>query len=301
MRKAVLSLSIVISLVMLACNLPFISVANQDNGLVATSVAKTVAALNAQQIVIPTQAIQIPTLAPAPTQTSAPVPTQYLPPTPTPLPCNKALPVSETYPDGTTLNINTTFNKSWRIRNAGTCTWNTNYKIKFYSGNAMNGLATMNFTQIIHPGETMDIIMPLKVPAIPGTYTGTWHLYGDDNLDFTQYGIWVTINAVNPAPIFAVTSVAMAVDANAFIGACPHTFHFTAGITTNTAGLVTYYWTRSDGPSSAQQSLTYASAGTQTVAYDWSLGAAGAYWVKLYINNPNHQYFTPVNITLTCT
>jgi hypothetical protein len=52
---------------------------------------------------------------------------------------------------------------------------------------------------------------------------------------------------------------------------------------------------------SDQQSLTYASAGTQTVAYDWSLGAAGAYWVKLYINNPNHQYFTPVNITLTCT
>jgi hypothetical protein len=143
--------------------------------------------------------------------------------------------------------------------------------------------------------------VPLKVPATPGTYTGTWHLYGDDNIDFTKNGIWATINAVNPAPIFAVTSVAMAVDANAFIGACPHAFHFTAGITTNAAGTVTYYWTRSDGPSSAQQSLTYASAGTQTVAYDWSLGAAGAYWVKLYINNPNHQYFTPVNITLTCT
>jgi hypothetical protein len=206
MRKVVLSLSIVISLVMLACNLPFISVANQDNGLVATSVAKTVAALNAQQIVIPTQAIQIPTLAPAPTQTSAPVPTQYLPPTPTPLPCNWALPVSETYPDGTTLNINTNFNKSWRIRNGGTCTWNTNYKIKFYSGNAMNGPATKNFTQIVHPNETMDIIVPLKVPATPGTYTGTWHLYGDDNIDFTKNGIWATINAVNPAPIFAVTS-----------------------------------------------------------------------------------------------
>ena len=39
----------------------------------------------------------------------------------------------------------------------------------------------------------------------------------------------------------------------------------------------------------------------KNVAYDWNLGASGNYWVKLYINNPNHQYFTPVNITLTCT
>ena len=301
MRRSILSLSLLVLLVMVACNLPLIGTSNQGGGQVATSVAKTVAALNPQQPVIPTQVPQLPTLAPLPTQTGVPLPTAVLPPTATPLPCNWALPVNETYPDGTTLNINTNFNKSWRILNGGTCTWNTNYRVVFYSGTSMGGPVSMNFTQIVRPGETMDIIMPLKVPATPGSYTGYWHLYGDDNQDFTKYGIWVRINAVNPVPAFAVTGVGMAVDANAFIGACPHTYHFNAAITTNGAGTVTYYWTRSDGSSSAQQSLVFASAGSQNVAYDWSLGASGSYWVKLYINNPNHQYFTPVNVTLTCT
>jgi hypothetical protein len=299
MKKAVLPLLLAVSLVMLACNLPFISIASQDNGLVATAVAKTVAALNAQQAVPATLPPQIATLAPAPTQTMAPYPTAVLPPTATPLPCNRALPVSETYPDGTNFNINTNFNKSWRLRNGGTCTWNTGYRIAFMSGNGMSGPASKHFTTNVAPGETTDLILPLKAPGTAGSYSGYWGLYGDDNLYFGK--VWVTINAVNPVSAFAVTGVAMAVDTNAYIGACPHTFHFTAAITTNTAGTISYYWTRDDGNSSAQQSLAYASAGTQTVAYDWNLGAAGASWVKLYINNPNHQLFGPVNITVTCT
>lgn len=297
MRKALLAFTILIALVMVACNLPFFAIGNQNSGQVATSVAKTVAALNSLPP-IPTLPPQLPTLTPLPSQ--AVIPTQILPPTATPLPCNLALPVSETYPDGTTLTINTNFNKSWRIRNAGTCTWNTNYRIVFFSGNSMGGPVSKNFTQIIRPGETMDIILPLKVPAAAGTYTGVWHLFGDDNVDFTKYGVWVTINASNPTPAFAVIGVSMSVDANAFIGICPHTFHFNAAVSTTSAGTITYYWSRSDGASSVQQSLAYAAAGTKNVAYDWSLGASGNYWVKLYINNPNHQYFAPINVTLTC-
>jgi hypothetical protein len=147
MRKSVLSLSLLILLVMVACNLPLIGTSSQGGGLVATSVAKTVAALNPQRPLIPTQPPQLPTLAPLPTQTGVPLPTAVLPPTATPLPCNWALPVSETYPDGTTLNINTNFNKSWRIRNGGTCTWNTNYRVVFYKGPNNCGPGWMHLTQ----------------------------------------------------------------------------------------------------------------------------------------------------------
>jgi len=299
MRKSILPLSIVLvlSLIVLACNLPFISIATQDTGLVATSVARTVAALNAQQQTVPTLAPQIPTLAPAPTQTLSPIPTAVLPPTATPLPCNWAKLVSETVVDGTNLNINTSFNKSWRVRNAGTCTWNANYKIKFYSGSAMGGPASKNFSGNVAPGDTIDLILPLKAPATAGTYKGYWHLYGDDNVDFTQtWGLWVMINAVNPAAAFAVTGVSTVVDDASHSCTPAHNFNFTANITANGAGTVTYHWIRNNG-STTTASLVFAAAGTKTATYTWSLGASGAYWVQLYVDSPNHQGFNKVNIT----
>lgn len=198
-RHRPLLISSLIILITLACTIslgapqaqPQAPVLSQQD-LVNTAVAQTVAA---------NPPAQPPAPSPVVATTQAPPPGPTAPPTPTPLPCNLALPVSETYPDGSNININANFVKTWRIRNGGTCTWNTNYSARFYSGNSMNGPATLNFTQIVHPGETYDIVMNLKAPAAPGTYKGTWHLYGDDNIDFTTNGIWVLINAVNPVSL----------------------------------------------------------------------------------------------------
>jgi len=296
MRRSIVPLSIVLvlSLVILACNLPFITIATQDTGQVAISVAQTVAALNAQQQTVPTLAPQIPTLAPAPTQIIPSIPTLVLPPTATPLPCNRALPVSETYVDGTNFNINTNFNKSWRIRNGGTCTWNANYTIAFLSGAGMSGPASKHFSGYVAPGETIDLILPLKAPGTAGSYRGYWGLYGDDNVYFGK--VWVDINAVNPVGPFAVTSVSSTVN-NAAPAACPLPFVFTSAIHTNGAGTVTYHWIRSDSAINAPQTLTFGAAGTQSVSYTWSLGASGTFWVQLYIDSPNHQGFSQVSVT----
>jgi hypothetical protein len=300
-RLIPLSIALTLGLVMMACNLPFINIASQDTGLVATSVAQTVAALNVQNQKAPTIAPQIPTLGPAPTQTLSPLPTVALPPTATPLPCNWAKLISETVVDGTSLNINTNFNKSWRVKNAGTCTWNSNYKIAFYSGDGMGGPASKLFGRSVAPGETIDLILPLKAPATAGTYKGYWHLYSDSNVDFTtSYGIWASIIAVNPAPTFAVTGVAFSVDTPSFTGPCPHTFNITATITANGPGTVTYHWTFSDGGSVPQESLVFGAAGSQNRATSWALGATGARWIKLYIDSPNHQEFGTANFTLNC-
>jgi hypothetical protein len=225
-----------------------------------------------------------------------------LPPTATPLPCNWAKLVSETVADGTSININTNFNKSWRIRNAGTCTWNSNYKIAFYSGDGMAGPASKLFGRSVAPGETIDLILPLKVPATAGTYKGTWHLYSDSNVDFTtSYGIWTSIIAVNPVAAFAVTSANTTVD-NAGPVTCNvspyHTFTFTANITTNGAGIVTYHWIRDDSPNAGSGTLTYSAAGTQTVSITWMQSGSGvSSWMQIYIDSPNHQGFNKVNIT----
>src|SRR5512134_2558781 len=49
--------------------------------------------------------------------------------------CDAAAFVSDvSYPDGSTVALGSTFTKIWRIRNTGTCTWNTSYALVFVSG-----------------------------------------------------------------------------------------------------------------------------------------------------------------------
>ena len=156
----------------------------------STAVAQTLAAGNQQN----------PTLPPPPQATTA-IPVQLptlTPVAPTPLPCNKALSISETYPDNTVLSPNTNFVKSWRLQNIGTCTWNTNYKIVFYSGDLMSANAANNFNFTGTSGEIRDINVNMKAPAAAGTYKGNWKLQGDDGQFFGT--VWVQIIVQPAAP-----------------------------------------------------------------------------------------------------
>jgi len=292
--------AITLGLLLTSCNLPFNAQPNPSNQI-ATSVAQTVAAANGlnQQQVQPTLTMPaIPTQSPQATNTPLPAATAVLLPTPTPLPCNQAIMISETVVDGTSYTGNTAFNKSWRIKNIGTCTWNTNYKIAFLSGDIMSGPVSQKFNASVAPGETIDLIIPLKAPATAGIYTGYWGLYDEANKYFGK--LWVLIKSTS-AP-FAVTSVSTSVDSAS--AACPHTFYFSANITTSAAGTVTYYWRiSSDGgttfTNTSSQSITFGAASTQTVTFGQSFPAIGAYLVNIYIDNPNHQNFG--GVTVSCT
>ena len=284
-------------LVQLACGITINTGGEQVTIPIETSIAMTIAALPAGKPANPQGVVINPTatLPPAPLQQDTPTPS------PTPLPCNWAKLVSENVADGTSININTNFNKSWRIKNIGTCTWNSNYKIVYYSGSSMGGPASKNFSGNVAPGETIDLVLSLKAPGTAGTYKGYWHLFGDDNIDFTQSkGFWVSINAVSPVGPFAVTSVHVSAEHETIEGACPLSFHIGADITVNSPGTVTFWFQHSDGSVSAASSVTFAAAGTKLVTENWSRNATGNYWAKIYINAPNHQWFGPVNLHLTC-
>jgi hypothetical protein len=154
-----------------------------------TAVAQTVTAA-AQQ------ASQV-TQEPLPTITVAPTNTQQSAPTNTPQPCNQAEFVSETIPDNTAFDPNESFTKTWRLKNVGTCTWNTNYELVFYDGDKMSGPSTKNLTQSVAPGEQADISVDLKAPGSGGTYKGTWRIR-DDNGDYYVNNIWVQIKVTAP-------------------------------------------------------------------------------------------------------
>ena len=76
-----------------------------------------------------------------------------------------------------------------------------------------------------------------------------------------------------------------------------------AHITTNGAGTITYTWTSNSGTNSPA-TLTFGSAGTQSINYDWALGHVWngtTDWVGIFINSPNHQDFGHLAFTTACT
>ena len=133
-----------------------------------------------------------------PTVTTSPTDTPEGPPTKTPEPCNKAQFISETVEDGADFDPNENFTKTWRLKNTGTCTWNTNYKLVFVDGDKMSGPSNKNLSQSVAPGEQLDISVDLKAPGSAGTYKGYWKI-ADDEGKFFVHNIWVEIEVIVPA------------------------------------------------------------------------------------------------------
>jgi hypothetical protein len=111
---------------------------------------------------------------PAPESTAPPPP-----PSPTPTPaCSNQLQVLgdvET-PDGTIVSPGKPFNKIWRLKNTGTCTWGIEYSLVYDSGNAMGGSSGQSLAASVAPGSTLDLKLALVAPTVPGPANGFWKL-----------------------------------------------------------------------------------------------------------------------------
>ncbi len=279
------------------------------------AVTATVILPNTGATLAPTAtATAAPTLTPTSTSTQAPTQTPIIPTltaTPVPVvsvPCDSASFVGDfSIPDGTAIDPGASFTKTWQLENTGACTWTTGYAIVFVSGSLMSGPTIVNLPYTVYPGGTVDVSVNLVAPISAGTYQGNWMLRDANGNVFgigpdANQPFWVNI-AVNSSTIFAVTSVVTSIDNSSYTDICPVTIKFQAQIYTNGAGTVTYYWVRSDGTKSSEKTLTYDSAGYQTVKDSWTLGTPNTVvngWDRIYIHQPNNQYFSRVDFTVAC-
>lgn len=162
-----------------------------------------------QPVVIVTQivtATSLPTAVPTVVvNTLVPQPTK-MPPTPTPIPCNVGEFVADiSIPDGTSISANASFVKTWRLKNVGSCTWDSRYDIAFVEGNQMGGPSYIDMPAEVKPGQTIDISVTLKAPASSGTYTAKFMLVNPNGVKFglgskANNSFWVTIKVPAPAP-----------------------------------------------------------------------------------------------------
>jgi hypothetical protein len=125
------------------------------------------------------QPTQTPTITSFPTQTPLPPTATPVPPTPTPtpIPCNWANFVEDvSIKDGSVFGPNAFITKTWRLRNNGTCTWTSDYKLVYESGEQMGAAKSVNLPRSVKPGEMIDVSVELVTPQTEGRHRGYWRL-----------------------------------------------------------------------------------------------------------------------------
>lgn len=101
-----------------------------------------------------------------------------------------------TVPDGQVMPPNNSFTKIWRLKNNGTSTWNSGYRLVFQSGYKMNALNEVMLNQNVTPGATIDIAVSMTSPNIEGTYKGNWKMKNASGGIFGDF-IWTEIKVKN--------------------------------------------------------------------------------------------------------
>ena len=182
-----------------ACNAPATATPTADPILlVNTAVAQTLTAQASLATATPrpTQTATV-TNTPAATETAAATSTSaatsvmqnY---------CDNSLYVADvTIPDNTEMAPGQAFDKTWTIKNTGTCTWTEGYTIVFSNGEKMNG-NTRPIGQSVAPGATVNVTVKLTAPYTPGAYSGFWRLANGKGDPFGQI-VSVVIKVVEGA------------------------------------------------------------------------------------------------------
>jgi hypothetical protein len=214
MKKSSYVLALLLIVVLVGCNLPAtVQPTSSSPDAAFTQAAQTVAAELTRVAVLASPTSNIPTNTLPPTNTSTPAATN----TPnstvtnTPIPCllvgyNNAT-IDVTVPDNTVMSPGQVFTKTWRLNNAGTCTWNSSYQLVFDHGDGMGVPAGYSQTLTagsVTPGQTVDVSVSLTASTSPGTYTGYWHFRDPNGVFFGigGSGAWVVkIKVVNSATV----------------------------------------------------------------------------------------------------
>ena len=100
-------------------------------------------------------------------------------------------------PDGTILPDSSDFVKTWRVKNTGTCTWDSRYSFVFTDGTLFSGYERITLPFVVAPGQTTDLSLEMTSPIYPGAYESDWKFQSPDGSRFgvgkKDSPLWVKI------------------------------------------------------------------------------------------------------------
>jgi hypothetical protein len=181
MKRFRILIVVLLALVLGACGNATPTPTGEDATLeVYTAVAMTFAAQSDSILAQSTPTlVSLPTSFASPTTFSSvaasPTATSYSY-TPTGNGCYGSVYVSDvTIDDGTEIASGESFVKTWKLQNTGSCAWDKDFLLTYYSGDDMDGEAT-KIGKYVASGDESEVSVTLTAPEEDGTYTGYWVL-----------------------------------------------------------------------------------------------------------------------------
>jgi len=297
--------SVFATLVCLALVLASCAPAAANESIIATSVALTVEAQDAETAAAATATPPPPTRTVTPLASGTAFATKAPPTAPTggsALCTADATFVRETIPDGAIMSPGQLFTKVWTIQNSGTCPWNKTWKLVYFSGDLMGAATVYDFPGIALPGATVDVPIVLTAPLAGGAYRGNWKIQSPWGQVFGDSGsnnpFWVDIVVGSGTPenaktatVYGITNVTYTIErrcttANTF-------WHIYVNLTSNGPVEATFNVIQSDGNGQRKLQMSFTSATTQTYDYgEWGqrfTSSSNARWVQAIVTAPTYH------------
>ena len=99
-----------------------------------------------------------------------------------------------TIPDGSSIPGGSQSVKTWKIKNTGSCTWDTGYTITFYKGDSIVYTAKP-LSREVAPGETVEVTVTFTAPTKEGHYRTYFQMIGKRGKPFLG-SFYVDFNVV---------------------------------------------------------------------------------------------------------
>jgi len=163
-----------------------------------------------------------------------------------------------TIPDYSEFKAGETITKTWRVRNAGTTTWSTDYTVVFEKGEKLGAPTSINLPKSVGPNQFVDISIDFEVPSAAGEYSSYWNLKNPDGQKvgvaeegkyFTMFMIIRSVDETDDGGTSTsggitggakITNATVSVDKANYSGSCPAQLTFTYTVTTSKAGKVNF-------------------------------------------------------------
>lgn len=89
-------------------------------------------------------------------------------------------PIDVTISDGSRIEAGESFAKTWRLVNAGSCSWTEEYSVVWFSGQLLGPVREQRLSGETAPGEMMEITVDMVAPETPGMYQSNWKMRNAD-------------------------------------------------------------------------------------------------------------------------
>ena len=105
-----------------------------------------------------------------------------------------------TIPDGTIVRPGSDLDKIWRIRNSGLGSWNSEYRLAFYTGDRLEGPTEIRVPEPIAPGAATNLGVTLRTPTgKQGWLFSQWRMRTPSGVWFGP-SIWLLVMSRPPLP-----------------------------------------------------------------------------------------------------